>query len=136
LPAVFFGLDFLSIEVLLPSQPMGRYFRVATDRSPEFSETRGGRGFFGKPTLVLFWFFVLAACCAVAIPALPQYHLLKEIEAELTETQQEEKRLERHIQQLAAEARALEENPRYLQERARDPLRYMLKGETIIQIQD
>jgi cell division protein FtsB len=72
----------------------------------------------------------------VAIPALPQYHLLKEIEAELAETQQEEKRLERQIQQLAAEARALEENPRYLQERARDPLRYMLKGETIIQIQD
>ena len=72
----------------------------------------------------------------MAIPALPQYHLLKEIEAELAETQQEEKRLERQIQQLAAEARALEENPRYLQERARDPLRYMLKGETIIQIQD
>jgi cell division protein FtsB len=61
---------------------------------------------------------------------------LKEIESELVETQQEERRLERHIQQLAAEARALEENPRYLQERARDPLRYMRKGETIIQIQD
>ena len=84
----------------------------------------------------MFWFFVLAACCAVAIPALPQYHLLKEIELELVKTQEEERRLERHIQQLAAEARALEENPSYLQGRARDPLRYMRKGETIIQIQD
>ena len=115
---------------------MGRYFRVSTDRSPEFSESHGGRGFFGKPTLVLFWFFVLAACFAVAIPALPQYHLLKEIEAELVETEEEERRLEKHIQRLAAEIRALEENPRYLQERARDPLRYMRKGETIIRIQD
>ena len=115
---------------------MGRYFRVSTKRSPEFSEGRGNRGFFGKPTLVLFWFFILAACFAVAIPAIPQYHLLKKIEVELVDTKQEERRLDRRIQQLAAEARALEENPRYLQGRARDPLRYMRKGETIIQIQD
>jgi cell division protein FtsB len=52
------------------------------------------------------------------------------------ETKEAEKQLERRIQQLAAEVRALEDNPRYLEERARDPLRYMRKGETIIKIQD
>ena len=107
---------------------MGRYFRVSTERSPEFSEARGRLGFFGKPTLVLFWFFILAACFAVAIPSIPQYHLLKEIEAELVETKEAEKQLERRIQQLAAEARALEENPRYLEERARDPTSLHAKG--------
>jgi cell division protein FtsB len=54
----------------------------------------------------------------------------------LADVRQEEKRLERKSQQLEAEALALKKNPRYLQERARDPLRYMLKGETIIQIED
>ena len=132
----FFCLDFLSIALRVTYQLMSRYFRVSTGRSPEFSEARGRLGFFGKPTLFLFWFFILAACFAVAIPSIPQYHLLKEIEAELLETKEEEKLLERRIQQLEAEARALEDNPRYLEERARDPLRYMRKGETIIKIRD
>lgn len=115
---------------------MSRRYRASTNRSPEFSDSQGPRGFFGKPTLVVFWLFVVAACLAVAIPALPQYQLLKEIEGELADVRQEEKRLERESQQLEAEALALKKNPRYLQERARDPLRYMLKGETIIQIED
>ena len=115
---------------------MGRHYRVSAGRSTEFSDPKGRRGFFGRSTLVLFWFFVVVACFAVAIPALPQYHLLKEIEAELAETRIEEDRLKGHIHQLEAEGRALRENPRYLEERARDPLRYMRKGETIIQITD
>ncbi|MDB4438269.1 septum formation initiator family protein [bacterium] len=84
----------------------------------------------------MFWLFVVAACVAVAIPALPQYHLLKEIEEELVDAKLEEGRIEMRSQQLEAEARALKKNPLYLQERARDPLRYMRKGETIIQIKD
>lgn len=113
---------------------MGGRYRASIDRSREFSDSQGPRGFFGKPTLVVFWLFVVAVCVAVAIPALPQYHLLKEIEGELAGAKLEEERLEIRSQQFKAEARALKENPHYLQERARDPLRYMRKGETIIQI--
>ena len=115
---------------------MGLRYRASTNRSPEFLESQRPRGFFGKPTLVVFWLFVVAACLAVAIPALPQYQLLKEIEAELVDVRKEERRLEERSQQLESEALALKKNPRYLQERARDPLRYMIKGETIIQIED
>lgn len=115
---------------------MSRRYRASKSRSPEFLDSHGARGFFGKSTLVVFWLFVVAACFAVAIPALPQYRLLKEIEGELADAKEEERRLEKRSQQLEAEARALKKNPRYLQERARDPLRYMRKGETIIQIED
>lgn len=115
---------------------MSRRYRAETGKGSEFSDRAVSRGFFGKPTLVVFWVFVLAACLAVAIPALPQYQLLKKIETELADAEREEQRLLNKSKQLQAEARALKKNPRYLEERARDPLRYMREGETIIQFRD
>jgi len=91
---------------------------------------------FGRSTLVVFWLFVVAACLAVAIPAIPQYHLLKSIEAELDSVRNEEKRLKEKSEQLEAEAKALKENRQYLEARARDPLRYQLEGESVIQLED
>ena len=114
---------------------MSYRLRAETERSPEFSDASGRRGLFGKPTLVVFWLFILAACLAVAIPAFPQYQLLRDIEGELVEVQREEQRLMKKSQQLKAEAKAVKKNPRYLEARARDPLRYQIEGETIIQIE-
>lgn len=112
---------------------MARRQRVSK-RSPEFAESDGPRGFFGGPTLVLFWIFVVAACVAAAIPTLPQYRLLQEIEAELAEVRKEEDSLREKGLQLKAEARALKNNTRYLEARARDPLRLQLDGETVIEL--
>lgn len=109
--------------------------RAEKGRSPEFSDSSGRRGFFGKPTLVVFWLFVLAACLAVAIPAFPEYQLLRKIEEELAEVEREEQRLMAKSKRLEAEAKAIKTNPRYLEARARDPLRYQIKGETIIQLE-
>jgi len=115
---------------------MARRAQNESARSAEFSGGESVRGFFGRPTLVVFWFFVVAACVAVAIPAIPQYQVLKKIEAELVEARKEEARLREHSLQLKAEARALESNQKYLEARARDPLRYHLEGETVIQLGD
>lgn len=115
---------------------MARRSRADSEKAAEFSDRAESRGFFGKPTLFVFWLFILAACLAVAIPALPQYQLLKKIEAELAEAEQEEQRLLKKSKQLHAESRALKKNTRYLEERARDPLRYKREGETIIQFLD
>lgn len=110
--------------------------RAAASRSPEFAEGRARRGIFGGPTLVVFWFFVVAACVAVAIPAIPQYHKLREIEEELAEIRREEEQMKEMSLRLEAEAQALQDNPRYLEARARDTLRYHLDGETVIQLDD
>ncbi len=110
--------------------------RRRESRHPDFPEAPPQRGFFGRSTLVVFWLFVVAACLAVAIPAIPQYHLLKSIEAELHSVRNEEKRLKEKSEQLEAEAKALKENRQYLEARARDPLRYQLEGESVIQLED
>lgn len=107
-----------------------------TNRSPEFSSGTERRNFFGKPTLIVFWAFVVVVCMALLIPAIPQYRLLKEIEAELANTEKEELALRQRKDQLSAESRALKKNPRYLEARARDPLRMQLQGETVIQVED
>lgn len=113
---------------------MSRRQRADTARSPEFSSGDEGQGLFGKPTLWIFWFFIVVVCVALLIPAIPQYRLLKKIEAELVDAQQTELALRNKRDQLEAESRALKKNPRYLEARARDPLRVQLVGETVIQI--
>ena len=110
--------------------------RRKESRHPDFPEAPPPRGFFGRPTLIVFWIFVVAACLAVAIPAIPQYHLLKSIESELEDVREEERQLELKKQQLEAEAKALKTNKRYLEARARDPLRYHERGETVIQLEE
>ena len=55
-------------------------------RHPDFPEAPLRRGFFGRPTLAVFWVFVVAACLAVAIPAIPQYRLLQSIEKEVDDS--------------------------------------------------
>ena len=113
---------------------MSRRQRADTARSPEFFSGDEGQGLFGKPTLWIFWFFIVVVCVALLIPAIPQYRLLKKIEAELVDAQQTELALRNKRDQLEAESRALKKNPRYLEARARDPLRVQLVGETVIQI--
>ncbi len=113
---------------------MSRRQRADTARSPEFLSGDEGQGLFGKPTLWIFWFFIVVVCVALLIPAIPQYRLLKKIEAELVDAQQTELALRNKRDQLEAESRALKKNPRYLEARARDPLRVQLVGETVIQI--
>ena len=110
--------------------------RSRDSRHPDFPEAPPSRGFFGRPTLVVFWIFVVAACLAVAIPAIPQYQLLRLMEAELADAEQEEARLKEKALRLKVEARALKKNPEYLEARARDPLRYQKRGETVIQLED
>mgnify|MGYP002628085000 CR=1 FL=1 len=115
---------------------MPRKQRAKAGSAPEFSAEPVRRGLFGKPTLFVFWLFVVAACTALLIPALPQYRLLKEIEAELADVRREEKALRETSHRLEAESKALKKNPRYLEARARDPLRYQKEGETVIQLED
>jgi len=107
-----------------------------TNRSPEFSSGVERRTLFGRPTLIVFWAFVVVVCMALLIPAIPQYRLLKEIEAELVNTENEELALRQRKDQLSAESLALKKNPHYLEARARDPLRMQLQGETVIQVED
>lgn len=108
--------------------------RQRTPPSAEFSERPGRRGFWGLPTYVVFWFFVVAACVAFTIPALPQYQKLKRIEAELEEARRMEEALKEKSLQLQAESKALETNIEYLEARARDTLPWQLDGETVIHI--
>jgi cell division protein FtsB len=108
--------------------------RSKSKKTPEFSSEPLKRGLFGRPTWIVFGTFVLAACCALIIPAIPQYHKLKDIEAELAEAQKDEKMLKKKAEELGAEAKALRKNPGYLEARARDPLRYHIEGETVIQL--
>ncbi len=115
---------------------MARRKRAETGRSPEFSADREGRGLFGKPTLFVFWVFVVVVCAALLIPAIPQYRLLKNIENELLDAEQNELALRKKRDQLHDESRALKKNPRYLEARARDPLRVQLEGESIIEIKN
>ncbi|MCX8237965.1 MAG: septum formation initiator family protein [Akkermansiaceae bacterium] len=115
---------------------MPRKRKALTERAPEFSVEPTRRELFGKPTLCVFWLFVVAVCTALLIPALPQYRLLKEIEAELADAKMNEETLRQERHKLEAEAEALKQNPRYLEARARDPLRYQVEGETVIQMED
>jgi cell division protein FtsB len=110
--------------------------RADTDRGPEFSSEGQHRGLFGKPTLFVFWLFIVVVCAALIIPAVPQYRLLSKIEAELKDAKQTEQRLRETRDQLHDESRALKKNPRYLEARARDPLRVQLEGETVIEIKN
>ncbi len=115
---------------------MPRRKRAVTDRSSEFSSGREERALFGKPTLVIFWLFVVVVCAALIIPAIPQYRLLKKIENELLEAEQSELALRKKRDQLHDESRALKKNPRYLEARARDPLRVQIEGESVIEIKN
>jgi len=115
---------------------MARRKRAATDRSAEFSADREPRGLFGKPTLFIFWLFVVVTCAAFIIPAIPQFRLLKKIETELLDAEQNELALRKKRDQLHDESRALKKNPRYLEARARDPLRAQIPGETIVEIRN
>lgn len=115
---------------------MSRRHRANTNRAPEFSSGPERRGLIGKPTLFVFWLFVVATCTALLIPAIPQYKLLKNIEAELADAEEQEQLLREESHRKEKEARALKKNPRYLEARARDALRYQLEGETVIQLDD
>lgn len=110
-----------------------RKTRASAKRTPEFSEEPLTRGLFGKSTWVVFGSFVLAVCCALTIPVIPQFHKTKQIEAELAEAEKEEQELLREARELGAQAEALKKNPGYLQARARD-LRYHIQGEAVIQM--
>ena len=94
---------------------MPRKRKALTERAPEFSVEPTRRELFGKPTLCVFWLFVVA---------------------ELDDAKMNEETLRQERHKLEAEAEALKKNPRYLEARARDPLRYQVEGETIIQMED
>lgn len=115
---------------------VGMVRRNRRSRHPDFPEAPLRRGFFGRPTLAVFWVFVVAACLAVAIPAIPQYRLLQSIEKELSEVKDEEQRLNDKKKQLEAEAQALKNNKDYLEARARDLLRVYEPGETVVEFKD
>jgi len=110
--------------------------RAKTKKPPEFSSGAERRTLFGKPTLFIFWAFVVVVCVALLIPTIPQYRILKEIEEELVDAEKAELALRMQRDQLGDESRALKKNPRYLEARARDPLRVQLQGETVIQVED
>ena len=110
--------------------------RASKKRGPEFSPRREERGLFGRPTLIVFWLFIVAVCTAFIIPAIPQYRLLTKIEAELLDAEQSELALREKRDQLRDESHALKKNPRYLEARARDPLRVQLRGESVIEIKN
>ena len=109
--------------------------RSQAKRATEFAQEPLKRGLVGKPTWVVFSAFVIAVCFALTIPAIPQYRKLKEIEAELADARKEEKILEKKAEEIGAESEALKRNPAYLEARARDPLRYHIEGETVIQLE-
>ncbi len=113
---------------------MARRYYAKSDRSLEFSREAGRRGFFGRPTWIVFGIFVLAVCVAFSIPAIPQYRELQKIEAELVEAEKEEQAMLKRCRQLEAEATALRKNQDYLEARSRDPLRYHVPGERVIQL--
>ena len=110
--------------------------RASTKKSAEFPSGAERSTLFGKPTLFIFWAFVVVVCAALLIPAIPQYRLLKGIEDELADAEKSELILREQRDQLSDESRALKKNPRYLEARARDPLRVQLQGETVIQVED
>lgn len=114
---------------------MPRAKKAAKSRkTPEFSREPVKRGWFGRPTWLIFGAFVLAASFALTIPAIPQYHKLKEIEAELAEARGDEKELAIKAEELGAQSAALLKNPDYLESRARDPLRSHIEGESVIEL--
>jgi len=54
----------------------------------------------------------------------------------LADAEQTERALRQKRDQLHDEDRALKKNPRYLEARARDPLRAQIQGETVVEIKD
>ena len=111
-----------------------RYYSKAR-RDPEFVRDMPKRGLIGKPTWIVFGIFVVVVSLSFVIPAIPQYRKLQEIEKELADAEAQELELLRKKQQYRAESEALQSNRRYLEDRARDPLRYFRKGETILQLE-
>jgi len=111
----------------------GRPARYRARRSAEFSDASSERGFLGKGTWVALSLFVLALCCALTIPVIPQYQKTKLVEGELDQTKERERLLRHETKELEAQARALRNNQSYLKARARD-LRYYLPGESVIQM--
>ena len=107
--------------------------RYRAKRTPEFADEPVTRGFFGKSTWVVFGSFILAVCCALTLPVIPQYQKTKSVEAELAEAEKEEQRLMKQAVELGAQAEALKKNPGYLEARARD-LRYHRRGEDVIEM--
>ena len=111
-----------------------RYYSKSR-RDPEFVRDSPKRGLIGKPTWIVFGIFILVVSLSFIIPAIPQLQKLNEIEMELADAQEQEQELLKKSRQYKAEAEALQNNPRYLEDRARDPLRYFRKGESVIQLE-
>ena len=102
---------------------------------PEFARDVPKRGLIGKPTWIVFGVFVLVVSLSFIIPAIPQYQKLQDIENELAEAETQEQELLEKKKQFRAESDALQNNRRYLEDRARDRLRYYREGETIFQLE-
>ena len=111
-----------------------RYYSKSR-REPEFVRDDPKRGLIGKPTWIVFGVFILVVSLGFIIPAIPQYRKLVEIEQELAEARMQEQELLKKSQQYKAESDALQNNTRYLEDRARDFLRYHRKGESVIELQ-
>ena len=114
---------------------MARRYYSKSRRDPEFVRDMPKRGLIGKPTWIVFGIFILAVSLSFIIPAIPQYQKLLEIEGELADAEAQEQELLEKKKQYHAESNALQNNRRYLEDRARDRLRYYREGETIIQLE-
>ena len=112
-----------------------RKYYSKSRREPEFVRDQPKRGLIGKPTWIVFGVLVLVVSLSYIIPAIPEYRKLVEIEEELADAQALEAELLKKSQQYKAEADALQNNLRYLEDRARDRLGYHRKGESVIQLE-
>jgi len=112
-----------------------RKYYSKSRREPEFVRDAPKRGLIGKPTWIVFGVFVLAVSLSFIIPAIPQYQKLQDIEKELAVVEAEEQKLLEKKKQFRAESDALQNNKRYLEDRARDRLRYYREGEKIFQLE-
>ncbi|HBE96149.1 MAG TPA: hypothetical protein DDW68_03115 [Verrucomicrobiales bacterium] len=112
-----------------------RKYYSKSRRDPEFERDMPKRGLIGKPTWIAFGIFVLVVSLSLIIPAIPQYQKLQNIENELADAEEQEQDLLEKKKQYRAESDALQNNRRYLEDRARDRLRYHREGETVFQLE-
>jgi len=81
-----------------------------------------------------FSVLVLVGCAAVLVTSIPQQKKLASMKEELAQVQVKERQAEEQRDRCEREFRAMEEDPAYMELKARDSLNYYKPGEVIFRI--
>jgi len=111
---------------------VAKRYKEESDRIPEFTRDPEARPFLAKSTAIVFGLLVVAISVTCVVKAVPEYRKLQQVEIELADTLDQERKLEREHRNYELQSASLKTNHR--ESRARDRLYLQEPGEQVIQL--